>query len=384
MLFKSIPGNLKLKQELYDTVSKQRVGHAVLFYGKSGCAKLALALAYAQMINCESQQSNDSCGRCPSCLKFSACLHSDLHFIFPVWKIKKKPPISDSYIYEWRTFLKTNKYGNINDWFDFIALDNKISQQGKIYKDEADVLRQKVLLKNYEAKYRVILIWMPENMEQRTSNKLLKILEEPPLKTVFILVSENPSKLLPTINSRLIKYSVNDFVDEDVEKYFSNYNISPKMATRLNALADGDFGKIEQIIKAENTNEELLEIFKSWVRMCYKSNVLEVSNFVNNVAQYNKKFQKEFLSYAIKIIRESLIYNFANQSLLQANTEELDFLKNFSPFINEENSVLIAEELEKSINGIERNANFKILFFELSLQMMGFLKVKRKFAVNKD
>ena len=381
MQFKSIPGNLKLKQELYDTVSKRRVGHTMLFYGKNGCAKLALALAYAQMINCENQQADDSCGQCSSCLKFSAFLHSDLHFIFPVWKIKNKPSISDSFIYEWRTFLKTNKYGNINDWFDYIALEKKINQHGKIYKDEADVLFQKLLLKNYEAKYRVVLIWMPENMERRTSNKLLKILEEPPSKTVFILVSENPSALLPTINSRLIKYKVNDFVAEDVQKHFSSYKISLEKATRLNALTSSDFGKIEQIIKKENTNEELLNTFKSWARMCYKNNILEVSNFVNNTAQHNKKFQKEFLSYAIKIIRDSLIYNFANQSLLQANTEELEFLKNFAPFIHEENSVLIVDELEKSIKSIDRNANFKILFFELSLQMMGFLKVKRKFAV---
>ena len=277
--------------------------------------------------------------------------------------------------------FKKNKYGNINDWFDFIALENKINQQGKIYKDEADALRQKLLLKNYEARFRVILIWMPENMEQRTSNKLLKIFEEPPLKTVFILVSENPSKLLPTINSRLIKYKVNNFAPEDVEKHFSKHKISLEKATRLNVLACGDFGKIEQIIKQENTNEKLLETFKSWVRLCYKNNILEASNFVNNMAQHNKKLQKEFLSYAIKIIRDSLIYNFANPSLVQANVEELEFLKNFSPFVHEENSVLIVEELEKSIKSIDRNANFKILFFELSLQMMGFLKVKRKFAV---
>ena len=179
----------------------------------------------------------------------------------------------------------------------------------------------------------------------------------------------------------MIKYKVNDFVAEDVQKHFSSYKISLEKATRLNALTSSDFGKIEQIIKKENTNEELLNTFKSWARMCYKNNILEVSNFVNNTAQHNKKFQKEFLSYAIKIVRDSLIYNFANQSLLQANTEELEFLKNFAPFIHEENSVLIVDELEKSIKSIDRNANFKILFFELSLQMMGFLKVKRKFAV---
>ncbi len=381
MLFKSIPGNLKLKQELFETISKQRIGHTMLFYGETGCAKLALALAYAQMINCENQQSDDSCGQCSSCLKFSAFLHSDVHFIFPVWKIKNKLSISDSFINEWRTFLKTNKYGNINDWFDFIASENKINQQGKIYKDEADALRQKLVLKNYEARYRVILIWMPENMEQRTSNKLLKTFEEPPLKTVFILVSENPSKLLPTINSRLIKYKVDNFVAEDVEKQFSKHKISIEMATRLNVLTCGDFGKIKQIIKQENTNEKLLETFKFWVRLCYRNNILEASNFVNIIAQHNKKLQKNFLSYAIKIVRDSLIYNFANQSLAQANIEELEFLKNFSPFVHEENSVLIVEELEKAIKSIDRNANFKILFFELSLQMMGFLKVKRKFAL---
>ena len=381
MLFRSIPGNLKLKQELFDTISKSRVGHTMLFYGKTGCSKLAFALAYAQMINCEKQELDDSCGKCPSCLKFSTFSHSDLHFIFPVWKIKNKPPVSDSFIYEWRKFLKTNKYGNINDWFDFIASENKINQQGKIYKDEADVLRKKMLLKNYEARYRVVLIWMPESMEQRTSNKLLKILEEPPLKTVFILVSESPGKLLPTINSRLIKYKVNNFLAEDVVNYFSSYDISLEKARRLNMLSDGDFGRIEQIINEENTQQKLLERFKSWVRLCYKNDIVGASNFVNDAALLNKKLQKEFLCYAIKITRECLIYNFANKSLLQANTEELDFIKNFSPFIHEENSVLIADELESSIKSIDRNANFKILFFDLSLQMMIFLKVKRKFAV---
>ncbi len=381
MLFQDIVGNIKTKQELIDTVLNNRISNSLLFYGNTGSAKLPLAIAYAQLLNCEKIYHNDSCGTCSSCLKYNNLTHPDLHFIFPVWKIKSQQSVSDMFVDKWRDFFKKNKYGNLNDWADFVGPEKKTNHQGKIYKDEAENIHQKISLKNYEARYRVILIWMPEQMELRTSNKLLKMLEEPPERTVFILVSADPNQLLPTINSRLQKIRINDFVAEDIVEFFSTNKISLENAKQLKNITGGDLGRIAKLINEATIDEDLFEDYKSWLRLCYRADVEGAADFSNTISLKERKSQKLFLSYIIKMTRESIIYNFANKSLLQASKKEQEFLVNFSPFIHEENSCLIVDKIEKSIKEINRNANSKILFFELSLQMMKFLKVKRKFAI---
>lgn len=383
MLFKDIIGNNTIKNQLIEAVKNNRISHAQLFFGNSGSGKLALALAYAQYLNCENKTNNDSCDTCPPCLKYKNLSHPDLHLIFPVLKIGgSKTAVSDNFVNNWRPFVLENPYASLNDWIDTFGTENKTGQQGSIYKEEAAVIHQKLALKNFEALYRIVLLWMPEKMNLEASNKLLKLFEEPPKGTIFLLVSSNPNGLLSTILSRVQQIKVSNFSVDDIVKYFGDSSISTEKAKQLTVLMEADLG---QIIKLQSESVEQLDLFdqfSSWMRLSYKKDVENISKWTDTIAVIGRKHQKLFLSYAIKMVRESLIFNFANQALLKTNEKEYAFISKFAPFIHEGNSVIIVEELEKSIKAINRNANAKILFFELSLQMVKFLKVKRKFAVN--
>jgi DNA polymerase-3 subunit delta' len=382
MLFKEIIGNNSVKKQLIDSVRNNRISHAQLFSGKSGSAKLALALAYAQFLNCENRTAVDSCGVCSSCLKFNNLSHPDLHLVMPVLKTKEvQKPVSDHFIGQWRNFITSNYYGSLNGWIDSFGTENKSGQQGKIYKDEANNIHKKLSLKNYEAEYRVVLIWMPERMNLEVSNKLLKLFEEPPTGTVFLLVTENANQLLPTIISRLQSIKIADFTAEEIVNHFGEQVLSLEKAKHLRNLTNADLGKITQILEDKEGELDLFTDFSSWMRLTYKMDVQALSKWVDNLSLNGRKEQNRFLSYAIKMVRQCLIYNFASNTLLKTNKNEFAFLTKFSPFIHEENSVMITEKLEESIKAINRNANAKILFFELSLQMVKFLRLKRKFAI---
>ena len=382
MLFKEIIGNNSVKNQLIEAVRNNRISHAQLFYGKSGSAKLALALGYAQFLNCEYRTTVDSCGICSSCLKFNNLSHPDLHLVIPVLKTKEvQKPVSDHFIGQWRNFIINNYYGSLNGWIDSFGTENKSGQQGAIYKDEANNIHKKLSLKNYEAEYRVVLIWIPERMNLEVSNKLLKLFEEPPKGTIFLLVTENATRLLPTIISRLQTIKIADFTSEDIVNHFGDKVLSLEKAKQLRNLTNADLGKITQILEDKEGELDLFTDFSVWMRLTYKMDVQGISKWVDNLSLRGRKQQNLFLSYAIKMVRECLIYNFASNTLLKTNENEFAFLTKFSPFIHEENSVMITEKLEESIRAINRNANAKILFFELSLQMVKFLRLKRKFAI---
>jgi DNA polymerase-3 subunit delta' len=382
MLFKEIIGNNFVKKQLIEAVRNNRISHAQLFSGKSGSAKLALALAYAQFLNCENRTTVDSCGTCSSCLKFNNLSHPDLHLVIPVLKTKEvQKPVSDHFIGKWRDFITNNYYGSLNGWIDSFGTENKTGQQGTIYKDEANNIHKKLSLKNYEAEYRVVLIWMPERMNLEVSNKLLKLFEEPPRGTIFLFITENTNQLLPTIISRLQTIKIADFTAEDIVNHFGEQVLSLEKAKQLRNLTNADLGKITQILEDKEGELDLFSDFSVWMRLTYKMDVQGISKWVDNLSLKGRKQQNLFLSYAIKMVRECLIYNFASDTLLKTNENEFAFLTKFSPFIHEENSVMITEKLEESIKAINRNANAKILFFELSLQMVKFLRLKRKFAI---
>ena len=383
MLFKEIPGNNAVKKQLLSSVKNNRISHAQLFSGNSGSAKLALAFAYARYLNCDNKSDQDSCGKCPSCLKYNTLSHPDLHLIFPVLKLgQANVAVSDNFVNVWRDFILKNSYGSLNSWIDSFGIENKTGEKGSIYKDEANSIHKKLALKNFEAPYRVVLIWMPEQMNTEASNKLLKLFEEPPFGTVFLLVSEKPNILLPTIVSRLQKIHIFDFSTEDMMEFFKKDNLSIERIKQLRNLTDADLGKMIQLVEEDIQAIDLFDDFSSWMRLTYKTDVVNISKWVDSISTMGRKHQKLFLSYAIKMIRECLIFNFANKALLKTNEKESDFISKFAPFIHEDNSIIIIEELEKAIKAINRNANAKMLLFELSLQMIKFLKVKRKFAIN--
>jgi len=383
MLFKDILGEKKVKTQLISSVQNNRISHAQLFIGPEGNNKLALALAYAQYINCEQKLTEDSCGLCSSCIKYTTFSHPDLLLVFPVIKSSNyKQPISQQFASQWKELVTENIYLNLGDWISFFDADNKSGQQGTIYIHEAEYLQRKVALKNYEAKYRVILIWMPEKMNTATANKLLKLLEEPPKGTIFLLVAEKADQLLPTILSRLQMIKTTK-IDEKIGAAFlqEKHQITIEKAMQLLNLTGGSMGKTIKIITKEDGLNYLQE-FGAWMRMCYKIDIQEMIYWTDAIAQRGRNHQKILLSYAIRMIRECLLYNFANKNLLRINENEEVFMKNFASFIHEENSIEIIEKLEESIRNINRNANAKIIFFELSLQFVKLLKVKRKFAKN--
>jgi len=383
MLFKDIIGNTAIKKQLIEGVKNNRISHAQLFSGNSGNGKLALALAYAQYLSCENKTNHDACDACLSCLKYKNLSHPDLHLVFPILKIGGlKKAVSTNFVNIWRAFVLENPYASLNDWIDTFGTENKTGQQGSIYKDEAALIHQKLALKNFEALYRIVLIWMPEQMNLEVSNKFLKLFEEPPKGTIFLLVSKNPNKLLPTILSRMQKIKTSNFSVDDIVTYFRGSSINTEKVKQLASLTDADLGKIIKLQDEIDEQLDLFDQFSSWMRLSYKKDVVNISKWTDTIAVMGRKHQKLFLSYAIKMVRECLIFNFANQKLLKINEKEHVFISKFAPFIHEENSIVIVEELEKSIKSINRNANAKILFFELSLQMVIFLKVKRKFAIN--
>lgn len=382
MLFKEIPGNSVIKKQLINTIKKNRISHAQLFSGNSGSAKLALAFAYSTYLHCENKLDEDSCGKCPPCIKHKTLSHPDLHLIFPVLKAGgAKEAVSDNFISSFREFILKNMYASLNSWIDTFGTQNKTGAKGSIYKDESDLIHKKLSLKNFEARYRVVLIWMPEQMTLETSNKLLKLFEEPPAGTVFLLVSERPNTLLPTITSRMQKIQVHDFKDKDMIGFFKKENVSEERIKELRRATCADLGETIQLLEEEAQEDDLFDDFSSWMRITYKMDVVNISKWVDSISNSGSKNQKVFLSYTIKMIRECLIFNFANKDLLKTTQKEAVFISKFAPFIHEENSIIIIEELERAIKAINRNGNAKILFFELSLKMGKFLKVKRKFAI---
>ena len=379
MLFAEIPGNTAIKQNLIKVVANNRVAHAQLFLGNSGSAKLSLALAFAQYLNCEKRKETDSCNICHSCLIYNSLSHPDLHIIFPVLKINNiKNPLSDNFISQWREIVLENPYLSLTQWYQHLGAENK---QGVIYKYEAEQLQKKVTLKNYESAFRVILIWMPEKMNHVTANKLLKLIEEPPKGTFFFMVTEDFEKLLPTITSRMQMVKTKSFKTENITNYLEQKKgLLAEKSLQIARLANGNLNTALQLSQKEIKEETHLKEFQSWMQICYKANLKELAKWTDEIAKNGRENQKEFLQYSLKLIRDCLLVNTLNESLLKTDKEETIFVRNFAPFIHGENSVSIFEKTEKAIKNIERNANPKILFYELSLQMMRLLKVKRKLA----
>ena len=382
MKFSEIPGKKELKKHLINSVLNNRVGHAQLFSGSLGSAKLALALAYSQFINCTQRTENDSCGTCSSCVKISNLTHPDLHLIFPVLKTKGvKNNISDSFLNEWRDFVLTNPYSSLNRWVERLGGENKTGRQARIYREEATNIHAKLNLKQYESEYRIILLWMPELMNEGVSSAMLKIFEEPPKKTVFLLVSANTNQIIDTVLSRMQVTKTPDFSKKEIEKYFKNQGLELYKDNENINLFGSNLGKIIDWINDKQDNQHLLNIFSSWMRILYKVDIKGISEWTDEQKALGKNHQVLFINYAIKMIRQCLVYNFTDRSLLKTTTKEEGFISKFSTFIHEENSCLIVEKLEETIRYIKRNANSTILFFELSLQISKHLKLKRKFVI---
>jgi DNA polymerase-3 subunit delta' len=376
MQFKHIIGQSEIRKKLVKTVHDQRVSHAQLFYGPEGSRKLAMAIAYAQFINCRNRQFNadgtgDSCGTCPSCVKYEKLIHPDLHFIYPVARTKEvdKDPMSRDFIKTWRQALLDNDYRlNLNDWYSVAGFEKK---QGIINADDCSDILRTLSYKSYESEFKVMIIWMADRLYHSAAPKILKILEEPPEKCLFILITENPEKIISTILSRTQMIRFPRLKDQDILSGLETLSCLAEEAARVVPLADGNLTRAVKIYKKEEEELEFLEKFVRWMRLCYdlhhKNKLKETLEFTTEIAKIGRERQRNFLAYSERIIRNAMLINYNNPQLARLNKEEQDFIRKFGPFINYVNIAEFADELEKAQYHIERNANPNILFMDLSL-----------------
>jgi DNA polymerase-3 subunit delta' len=370
MLFKEIIGQEDIKARLIGETKAGRISHAQLFCGAPGIGKLPLALAYARYLLCNHPTDDDACGTCHSCAMFNKLAHPDLHFVFPVIK----QSLSDDYIEEWRKCISKNPYFSFDDWLDYLDAGNA---QPIIYAKESDELIKRLSLKSFEGGYKVTIIWLPEKMNEEASNKLLKLIEEPPLKTVFLLVSDEPEKILPTILSRTQQIMIPKVKQQAISSMLQNRFMMPfEDADRIAHLSNGSVTTaIKQAANAESGDSEVFfELFVSLMRLSYQRKIREMKQWSEKLAGMGRERQKRFLEYSLKMIRESFIYNLRQPQLNYMTTGEEQFVSRFSPFVNEKNVRGIADELGNALNDIGRNVNSKIVFFDFSLKMIMLLK----------
>ena len=383
MHFSEVLGNIKIKKQLINSVQHNRIAHAQMFLGEKSSPKLLLALSYAKYINCKNKSSDDSCGHCSSCIKYQNLTHPDLHLVFPVLLIKNiKKATSDDFIREWREGVLKNPFIDLSVWFETFSNENKTGKTGHIYTQEIESLNKKLLLKHYESEFRVVLIWLPENMQASTSNKLLKLLEEPPKKTIFLLVSENSDLILKTIISRVQIIKIPNYNSIEIEDFLNSKfpSRSGEEIKKMISLTGGNTALSVQMLQNDSFENKNFEEYQNWMRLCYSSNIIEITKWVNQRAAKGRRNHSIFLLYSLKMIRNCLVFQFFDKNKLFVTENEKIFLTKFHPFVHENNIIQITQLLEESIKNIERNANPKIIFYELSLQFMKLLKVNRKFV----
>lgn len=372
MLFKDIPGLQETKQTLIQAVQKGQIAHAQLFFGNEGSANLAMALAYTTYLNCENRQETDSCGQCAACSKINKYIHPDLHFVFPVATTKKvtKDALSEHFLPEWRNYLKENMYSNLSEWCSFIATENK---QPIISAEESRAIIQKLSLKAYEAKFKVLLIWLPEHMNTTSANALLKILEEPPLRTVFLLVSHSIEKLLTTILSRTQLIRIRPFTSQEIWNILvDTKQVEAKRAVQIAYLSDGNLQEAFRLTK-ENLNDNHLW-FRDWMRLCFRANFTELVEWAEKFSKLNREGQKSVLSYGMGMVRETLVYAYKDIQLTRLEGEELTFVEGFSKIMNPKKAELLYNQFNDASYHLERNASAKIVFLDTSLAITGIIK----------
>ena len=374
MFFKDVIGQEEAKQRLIREAKEGKIAHARLFCGPEGIGKLPLAIAFARYLSCSNPGEKDACGVCPNCVKFNKLAHPDLHFVFPVIKKKAKDTVSDDFIAEWRELLNHNPYFNLNIWLEEMGAEN---QQAQIYVKESDEIIRKLSLKSSQGGYKIMIIWLPEKMNIECSNKLLKLLEEPPSQTIFLLVSEEPDMLLTTIQSRTQRFALYGIEEKYiVERLQSQYGLQEKDAISIGHRSEGNFLKALESIHLSEENKLFFDLFVSLMRLSYQRKIREMKQWSETLAAMGREKQKHFLSYCQRLVRENFIFNFQDPSLIFMNEEEQNFSKRFAPYINEKNVMGIMDELSEAQRHIEQNVNARMVFFDFSLKMIVLLVQK--------
>lgn len=384
MLFSDIIGQHDTKKQLIRTVTEQRIPHAQLFRGPEGVGKLALAIAYAQYICCENRSTGDSCGTCPSCVKFHKLAHPDLHFVFPTIKpAGKSSVVCDDFIAEFRHKILETPYFSINEWYAEISGDAK---QGLIYSNESEEILRKLSLKTYESEYKIMIIWLPEKMHVTCANKLLKILEEPPEKTVFLLVSNSPDEIINTILSRTQHVFIPKLSDNEIIKALMRnveLDIIESDAQYAAKIANGSYLGAISVLSEGDENKQNFERFVMIMRLAWQvgnkkdhASLKTLRKWSDDMAasSMGRERQKNFLVYAQRMTRENFIRNIMQPELNYFTMAENQFSQRFSPFINERNVEDLMAEFALAERHIEQNVNAKMVFFDLVLKVIMLLK----------
>jgi DNA polymerase-3 subunit delta' len=374
--FQEIPNQTALKDVLRHSVQRGHVAHAQLFRGAEGSAALALALAYAQYLNCEERAdgADDSCGHCPSCLKTSKLAHPDLNFILPTTTTKAVPKDATSakFMGEWRTFLAEGVYQGFNDWMQHIGAENK---QGSISKEEAGQLLKLVSLKAFEARFKIVILWLPELMHPAAANAVLKLLEEPPPATIFLLVSNEPERLLPTILSRVQPVVVRPFSEDDITAYLvAHHHVPEAKARQVAQLAEGNLGAA--IASREHSaDHDYADFFMQWMRTCFSGKLADaagkkgVLSLADEFQKMGRENQKEQLSFSLGLLRRVLLFGLDPALVPHLQAGEQQFVQGFSRFVTTRNADQLSEELNTAHYHIERNANPRMVFIDASLRL---------------
>lgn len=384
MLFSDIIGQNDIKKQLIRTVREQRIPHAQLFRGPEGTGKLALAIAYAQYISCENRSETASCGVCPSCVKYNKLVHPDLHFVFPVIKPgNKSSVVCDDFLVQFRSILLKKTYFGVNEWFSAISDDAK---QGIIYSNESEEIIRKLNLKTYESDFKVMIIWLPEKMHVSCANKLLKILEEPPEKTIFLLVSNEPDQIISTILSRTQHIYIPRLTDDDITLALLRNNdieISQEEALHIARISGGSYLNALSAISRNDDNSVHFEHFTTLMRKAWQvgnrkdyAALKDLRKWSEDMASssFGRERQKDFLNYSQHMIRENFIKNMQIQLLNYLNTQENEFSEKFARYINEKTVEPLMCEFGLAERQIEQNVNAKIIFFDLALKTIVLLK----------
>ena len=379
MTFEEIIGQNHIKEHLQQSAKNSRIPHAQLFVGKEGSGTLPMAIAYAQFLLCNFSDNIEACT-----LKCSKLQHPDLHFAFPVTTTDgvKKHPVSSLFMEEWRSFIHTQPYGNLFNWLQHIGVENK---QGQIGVDEAEEIVKKLQLKSYEGGFKVMIIWMAEKMNTAAANKLLKLIEEPPSKTVFLLVTEDEGQIINTIKSRCQAIHFPALSNQDITNALvTNENILENEAAKIAHQSEGNYNKAIHLLNNNSNDLQFEEWFITWIRAAFraKGNAAVIQDLIgwsDEIAKTGRETQKQFLQYCLQFFRQALLLNYGTPDLVFLETQSTNFeLAKFAPFIHSANILSIEKEVSDAQYHIERNGNAKIILLDLSIKLTRLLHTKEE------
>lgn len=384
MLFQEIIGQQDIKNQMILSIQEGRIPHALLFEGPSGIGKLQLAIAYAQFLACPHRTSTDACGQCPICLQYAKLQHPDLHFAFPIVKQDNKD-CCDDYYDSFRNIILNKKYFDLEDWYKEINCEKK---QGMIYEKESSEILRKLTLKSFGNGYKVMIIWQADKMNLTCANKLLKLLEDPPAKTIFILISNNPDLLIPTILSRVQRFHIRKLTQQDIQaalqEHYAPKNLTTETIEDYAHIANGNYIEASRLAQEHEENDLYFKFFVQLMRSAWLvgnkkdytalQQIKQWSQDIADTNNFGREKQKAFLQYAQKQIRENYIFNFNEKQMLYQTQAERDFSKRFSPYVSEQNIDKLIYEFDSAEQQITQNGNAKIVFFDLCLHIILLMK----------